>query len=287
MTNAYAYPPAPAPAPARRWWHHPALIIALLVVFPPGGIALAWTSRWSKGKKIVATVLAGLWFLAPFLGDPPKKTEADAKPNPAASATPTAPAVAASPSASTTPTLSASPSPTATAPKELQIPDVVGATYDDAMKALEKAGIRKDDITLEDVYLDIDTPTHAKAAGDPDWKVCFQTPGKDTKVKEGTAVRLDLGEWSEFDLVKNCPAAKGTTYKIPANDPNYHRDETWTDSSTSGGSSSGGSSSTGGGGNVYYKNCTAVRAAGAAPIRRGDPGYGSHLDRDGDGVACE
>ncbi|KIL73734.1 excalibur calcium-binding domain-containing protein [Bacillus badius] len=39
--------------------------------------------------------------------------------------------------------------------------------------------------------------------------------------------------------------------------------------------------------NVYYKNCAAVRAAGAAPIYRGDPGYGSHLDREGDGVACE
>lgn len=39
--------------------------------------------------------------------------------------------------------------------------------------------------------------------------------------------------------------------------------------------------------NVYYKNCTAARDAGAAPVRRGDPGYGSHLDRDGDGVGCE
>lgn len=38
---------------------------------------------------------------------------------------------------------------------------------------------------------------------------------------------------------------------------------------------------------VYYKNCTAVRAAGAAPIHRGDPGYARHLDRDGDGVGCE
>lgn len=37
---------------------------------------------------------------------------------------------------------------------------------------------------------------------------------------------------------------------------------------------------------VYYKNCAAVRAAGAAPIRRGDPGYASHLDRDGDGEGC-
>ena len=39
--------------------------------------------------------------------------------------------------------------------------------------------------------------------------------------------------------------------------------------------------------NVYYANCAAVRDAGAAPIYRGDPGYSSKLDRDGDGVACE
>ena len=38
---------------------------------------------------------------------------------------------------------------------------------------------------------------------------------------------------------------------------------------------------------VYYANCTEVREAGADPIRRGQPGYGSHLDRDGDGIACE
>lgn len=38
---------------------------------------------------------------------------------------------------------------------------------------------------------------------------------------------------------------------------------------------------------VYYENCTAVRTAGAAPIRTGDPGYSRKLDRDGDGVACE
>lgn len=36
-----------------------------------------------------------------------------------------------------------------------------------------------------------------------------------------------------------------------------------------------------------YKNCSEVRAAGKAPIRRGQPGYGSHLDRDGDGIGCE
>ena len=36
-----------------------------------------------------------------------------------------------------------------------------------------------------------------------------------------------------------------------------------------------------------FANCTEARAAGAAPVRRGDPGFGQHLDRDGDGVGCE
>jgi Excalibur calcium-binding domain len=37
---------------------------------------------------------------------------------------------------------------------------------------------------------------------------------------------------------------------------------------------------------VYYKNCGVALAEGAAPILRGDPGYRSGLDPDGDGVAC-
>jgi hypothetical protein len=36
-----------------------------------------------------------------------------------------------------------------------------------------------------------------------------------------------------------------------------------------------------------FRNCAEARAAGAAPVRAGDPGYGRHLDRDGDGVGCE
>ncbi|WP_149847084.1 thermonuclease family protein [Paenibacillus sp. 37] len=39
--------------------------------------------------------------------------------------------------------------------------------------------------------------------------------------------------------------------------------------------------------NVYYKNCDAVRAAGADPIYEGEPGYSRKLDRDGDGIGCE
>ncbi len=38
---------------------------------------------------------------------------------------------------------------------------------------------------------------------------------------------------------------------------------------------------------VYYANCDAVRAAGRAPLYRGQPGYRAALDRDNDGIACE
>lgn len=38
---------------------------------------------------------------------------------------------------------------------------------------------------------------------------------------------------------------------------------------------------------VYYPNCRAARAAGAAPIYRGQPGYRPEMDGDGDGIACE
>ena len=38
---------------------------------------------------------------------------------------------------------------------------------------------------------------------------------------------------------------------------------------------------------VYYSSCKEAKEAGAAPLRVGDPGYSSKLDRDGDGVACE
>jgi len=36
-----------------------------------------------------------------------------------------------------------------------------------------------------------------------------------------------------------------------------------------------------------FRNCTEARAAGAAPVMRGDPRYGAHLDSDGDGIGCE
>ena len=38
---------------------------------------------------------------------------------------------------------------------------------------------------------------------------------------------------------------------------------------------------------THFSNCREARAAGAAPLYEGSPGYSRKLDRDGDGVACE
>lgn len=36
-----------------------------------------------------------------------------------------------------------------------------------------------------------------------------------------------------------------------------------------------------------FRNCTEARAAGAAPVYAGDPGFGDHVDGDHDGIGCE
>jgi hypothetical protein len=38
---------------------------------------------------------------------------------------------------------------------------------------------------------------------------------------------------------------------------------------------------------VFYANCAQAKAAGAAPLHLGEPGYRPALDRDRDGIACE
>jgi hypothetical protein len=38
---------------------------------------------------------------------------------------------------------------------------------------------------------------------------------------------------------------------------------------------------------VHYDNCDEVRAANAAPLHAGEPGYSTELDADNDGIACD
>ncbi|MGA5067176.1 excalibur calcium-binding domain-containing protein [Streptomyces exfoliatus] len=256
-----------APAPVRRWWQHPALIIVLLVVFPPAGIALAWLSLWKQSQKIVATVLSGLWFLLPFLVPSADETKDDAKAAPK-------PTVTATATASVKPTPTPTPSKTTAAPV---MPRLVGGTF-----AAAEQLITDNQGRVYAAYKDVDLP-----AGHGTWTVCFQRPDAGAPIASMVPVVYLTGPGVP------CPKSPNTLLHTPtptpapttqrptptpeptrtsAPEPTQDADED---------TSSGGDSS------VYYRNCTAVRAAGAAPIRAGEPGYGSHLDRDGDGVACE
>ncbi|MGX4688702.1 PASTA domain-containing protein [Streptomyces sp. JNUCC 63] len=73
------------------------------------------------------------------------------------------------------------------------MPDVVGDTYNAAVKELDRAGIDLNSVTLDDVYLDIDAPSAEEAAEKGDeWRVCFQRPEEDSEVTSATTVHLDL-----------------------------------------------------------------------------------------------
>ncbi|MFB7609414.1 excalibur calcium-binding domain-containing protein [Streptomyces gardneri] len=273
----YGHPPYPPrfPSPVRRWWQHPALVITALVVFPPGGIALVWLTRWSSARKIVATVLSALWFLTPFFAaDPPKEPANDAKaPRPTSARTATS-APPAPPSAS--------PSPSKT--EEAKMPGLVGGTFEAAEPLLTKYLGR-----AYAAYKDVELPGEYGT-----WRVCFQRPSAGEPVSSMVPVVYLTAPGvpcpASPNEVLHKPTPKPTAKPTPRPTPTATRapEPTRTPAPTPTEDNNGDSSSgSGGGGSVYYRNCTAVRAAGADPIRVGDPGYGRHLDRDGDGVACE
>lgn len=115
---------------------------------------------------------------------------------------------------------------------------------------------------------------------------CREAPSTSSRrieaLSKGTSVGVirSTGGWSLLDRSQPCWVSSsflGTTE--PAAPPSRFY-------SGGGGSErrSGGSTRRSGG---AYANCSAARAAGAAPVYAGEPGYGRHLDRDGDGIGCE
>lgn len=91
------------------------------------------------------------------------------------------------------------------------------------------------------------------------------------------------GGWS---LLDRSPACWVSSSYLKDSPPPVRPARFYNSGSGEGGSprtASGGSRRSGG----AYRNCSAARAAGAAPVYAGDPGYGRHLDRDGDGIGCE
>ncbi|MGT2530929.1 hypothetical protein ACU4GG_30615 [Streptomyces nojiriensis] len=227
MYQQYQQPHSYAPQPLRRWWQHPALIITALVLLPPAGIALAWTSRWDQKKKIIATVLSGLWFLLFALTpDSAKKSGDDAK-SPATVATTAAPQSSAPAAAAPSPT----PAPA--------MPSVVGTPFAGAEKAVE--ALLDTELTALSAYADVTLP-----ADHTTWVVCFQEPAAGSALaSKSVPVSVHL-----VAAGTTCPAEKGTSLK-PKSTPKATPTPTPTPKPTvdedDSGSTSGGSGSTSGG----------------------------------------
>jgi hypothetical protein len=301
-------------------------VVALLVVLPPTGILLAWFTKWSTRAKVVASVLSLLWFILILTADPEEQKPAgDARPaaSAPASASPSL-SPSSSPSEKGLPdytgrTLRVAKSAayedgynavshdasdgdagqwdddnwtvcfqavTGTSktidfgvvrtgqpcPKRdgdpipwPEMPDVAGLTFDKASVKVEKLGVKE--ITAEGAYTDVTPP-----ADPASWKVCFQDPeaGERVEYPKNATVTLKVTEPGTA-----CPSEEFTE---------LHPDPVVTEDSEP---DSDGSGSVSGGGAAFYPNCAAAKAANAAPLYRGQPGYRSALDRDGDGIACD
>jgi hypothetical protein len=251
------YAPLPSP-PARTWWRRPAVAIALLVLFPPVGIALAWLVGWTRRTKVLATVASAAWFVF-VLASPSGGASHDDGAGPAAAVTATASETTTAPEPSVTPSPSASPSPTAspTATPEPTTPEPTTPT-----------------------------PTPERTTTAPEdrrWASCaaaWRGGVPDTGLTSG----VDRGYRAALDSDGDGTAC---SKYLPEQSVTADDDSGGTDDGTSDDESGGTSGATSGDDDVSYANCAAVRAAGAAPIHAGEPGYSRHLDRDGDGVACE
>jgi hypothetical protein len=105
-------------------------------------------------------------------------------------------------------------------------------------------------------------------------------------VARQVAVKAGYGVWvteaertAMAGVLERCPGQE-----LPEDDGSGMRPATVLTSATTSASSP---SAVPGGGGGPYANCSEARAAGDTPVRRGQAGYGTHLDGDGDGVGCE
>ncbi|MCB5181956.1 excalibur calcium-binding domain-containing protein [Streptomyces antimicrobicus] len=156
------------------------------------------------------------------------------------------------------------------------MPALVGQAFADAEPAVVK--LTGGSVEARSAYGDV-----SLAADHAQWSVCFQTPAAGSELAPKAAVELSLAAPGTA-----CPEQAGAPLKPskgPSKAPATPSAKAPTKTPDAG--STPGKAATTAPAGVYYKTCAEARAAGAAPIRRGQPGYGKHLDRDNDGIACD
>ncbi|WP_329855515.1 excalibur calcium-binding domain-containing protein [Streptomyces sp. SP18ES09] len=176
-----------------RWWRRSGTAVLCLVLLPPLGVFLAWRCRWPVGRKVTATVLSCVWFVAVGTGGPPADGPAAAdtapKPRTLPSFTPYAP-----------------PTPTPTPLVRRVVADYAGQNLEAASRAAYEAGFRarSHDATEDD----------RTQLVDGNWKVCFQDPvaGATATIEEGRRARI---EFAVVEKSSPCPARDGEAVVFP------------------------------------------------------------------------
>lgn len=184
----------------------------------------------------------------------------------------------------------------AVAVEDVTVPGVVGLTLDKAKDQLENLGFKVEAV---------DTVDGKSIFSEKNWQVTSQDPTEGARVAKGSAVHLGVkslemiaGEKAAADKVA---AEKAAAEKAAAVAEKAAADKAAADQAAAQQAAKQApvpvapapapapvvKAPAPAPAAVSYANCTAVRAAGAAPIYAGTPGYGKHLDRDGDGIGCD
>ena len=197
------------------------------------------------------------------------------------------------PAARVTATASASSSPTPTRQVTVAVPNVVGMKGDAAADTLKEAGF-----TEKPTYADVDgEETVQEESG---WTVTAQGPQADTQAPVDQPITLmvrhdradasasasavatepeSAPEPAQAQEPESAPEPAQAQEPEPAPEPAQPQEpEPAPEPAQPQEPEPGG---------VYYRSCKEAKAAGAAPLYQGEPGYRPGLDRDHDGIACE
>ncbi|AYV30477.1 Excalibur calcium-binding domain protein [Streptomyces sp. ADI95-16] len=160
------------------------------------------------------------------------------------------------------------------------MPKLVGERLLDATVLVKK--VTSAPVELASAYRDVTLPADPTA-----WTVCFQTPAADSPVTPATAVELSL-----VAPGTDCPERAGAARQAskapaPAASPTPARTAVPVSTPVPPKPKKPQTPPPANDEPVFFKNCDAAKAAGKAPIRRGQPGYRDALDRDKDGIACD
>ena len=188
--------------------------------------------------------------------------------------------------------------PTATASTTqvlITVPDVIGMKGNVAAETLKEAGL-----TQKPNYTDADGEESVMKASN--WSVTAQDPAAGEQVRADRAITLTVNHDSA-DAAASASASASAAAAAEASasaaaaeaeppEPAVQKEEPApveepAQEPAQAPRQSGQNPDSEGAAGAYYANCTEAKAAGAAPLYRGEPGYREKLDRDKDGIACE